>query len=182
MSRRTRKGWFAGSIALAALVPIFLGSCADRFAKHAPDEQCDAEEIRADRKTSAPRPDIALATFSFDGNMPGQVNFVFVQPDGSYDYVEQWEAGDPRMLESGPDEGWTWKVGCRMHRCPMPDGGHCCHQVCRDGGRARFAYEPADAFACMNSAAGGKYDSFVGGLRAGGMSELSVCDVAAGDP
>jgi hypothetical protein len=140
-----------------------------------PHPTCDAAEVPPDQTTSAPRPDIAQASFDFHGNNPEQREFVFLHDDGSYDYVERWDMGVPVDEDLQFPMGWDWKVDCRMHRCSLPDGTVCCHQRCRDGGASDVGYEAPDQFDCMNKADGGPYDWFLEGLRQGGMSELSEC-------
>lgn len=142
------------------------------------DQMCAAADVPSDKNTHVPRPDETSATFSFPGNEPEQIEYVFVHEDGSYDYVERWDVGIPNDLTLEVEVGWDWKVGCRMHVCPLPDGGACCHQICRDGGDSGLAYEPPDGFHCMNSMAGGQFDWFVEGLRDGGMDALDVCVAA----
>lgn len=95
---------------------------------------CDAREIPADATTQAPRPDETQASFSFPGNNPEQREFVFLHDDGSYDYAERWDLGVPDDTELQLEIGWDWKVGCRIHMCPLPEGTVCCYQRCEDGG------------------------------------------------
>jgi hypothetical protein len=157
------------AVAVVALVVLGCG----RSPK--PHPTCEAAEIPADPTTSAPRPDETRASFDFHGNNPEQREFVFLHGDGSYDYVERWDMGVPDDQEMQFAMGWDWKVDCRMHRCPLPDGTVCCYQSCRDGGASGVGYEAPDQFDCMNKADGGPYDWFLEGLRQGGMSELSEC-------
>jgi hypothetical protein len=161
------------SVAIPALLALLAACAGGGDPSESP--MCSALEVPNDKSTHVPRPDETAATFSFPGNMPEQREFVLVHEDGSYDYVERWDMGVPHHPEYQLKIGWDWKVGCRMHVCPMPDGATCCHQVCRDGGDEGAAYEPPEAFGCMNSAAGGEYDWFVEGLRAGGMDALAAC-------
>jgi len=140
-----------------------------------PHPTCEAREIPPDETTSAPRPNEAQASFYFHGNNPEQREFVFLHDDGSYDYAERWDMGVPDDDELQFAMGWDWKVDCRMHRCPLPDGTVCCFQTCRDGGASGVGYEAPDQFDCMNKADGGPYDWFLEGLARSGMSELSVC-------
>ena len=139
------------------------------------DSMCAAAEVPSNKNTHVPRPDETTATFSFPGNELEQIEYVIVHEDGSYDYVERWDIGIPGHLELEGEVGWDWKVGCRMHVCPLPEGGACCHQVCQDGGDSGVAYEPPDGFHCMNSTAGGEFDWFVEGMHEGGMEALAVC-------
>lgn len=164
------------STALFALFAL-VAACTGSSESPAPPPMCNATEVPADKGTHSPRPQEADATFSFPGNNPEQREFVIVHADGSYDYMERWDVGVPKDPALQVKVGWDWKVGCRMHLCPMPDGTTCCHQVCRDGGDSGAAYEPPDAFGCMNPAAGGKFDWFVEGLRDGGMKALDACGV-----
>jgi hypothetical protein len=161
----------AASIAALALA----AACAGGGEPSEDDRMCAAMLVQADKSTHAPRPDETAATFWFPGNRPEQREYFFVHEDGSYDYVERWDVGIPHDLEHEREVGWDWKVGCRMHVCPLPEGGACCHQICRDGGDSGVAYEPPDAFACMNASAGGEFDWFVEGLRDNGMDALDAC-------
>lgn len=163
-----------------ALVAILM-SCARAIGPPSEaDLLCAAAEVPSTKDTHVPRPDHELATFAFPGNAPEQLEYVFVHEDGSYDYIERWGIGIPGNLEHQREVGWDWKVGCRMHVCPLPDGGHCCHQVCEDGGDSGVVWEPPDSFHCMNSSAGGDYDWFVEGLRDGGMDALDACFAESG--
>lgn len=163
-------------VAFFALVAL-MAACAGGGEPSEQALMCSAAEVPADKRTHVPRPDEAAATFSFHGDEPEQRDFVFVHDDGTYDYVERWDLGVPGDPELQLKIGWDWKVGCRMHLCPMPDGVTCCHQTCRDGGHSGVGYEPPDAFGCMNSAAGGNFDWFIEGLRDGGMDALEACGV-----
>lgn len=162
------------STALVALVALG-AACSGGPKSPEPDPACAAVEVPADKRTHAPRPEVADAAFSFPGDVLEQRDFVVVHENGTYDYMERWDAGIPGDPELQRRIGWDWKVGCRMHLCPLPDGTTCCHQVCRDGGASGVGYEAPDAFGCMNSAAGGKYDWFIEGLRDGGMTALEAC-------
>jgi hypothetical protein len=166
----------AAIVALVALV----AACAGGGEPSEIGAMCSAAEIPNEKHTHVPRPDEHDATFSFPGNMPEQREYVFLHEDGSYDYVERWDVGIPNNPDLEVEVGWDWKVGCRMHVCPIPGGGACCHQVCRDGGDTGMAWEPPEAFSCMNSAAGGEYDWFIEGLRSGGVDALDACGVAPG--
>jgi hypothetical protein len=161
------------------LAPLLLlalcTACAGSSEPSEDDLLCAAELVQADKTTGVPRPDHTEATFSFPGDEPEQTEYVIVHPDGSYDYVERWDVGMPGDLDHEREIGWDWKVGCRMHVCPLPEGGACCHQVCRDGGASGVSWEPPDAFACMNASAGGGFDWFVAGLHGGGMDRLAAC-------
>jgi hypothetical protein len=174
--------WCGIMATLVIVISLSLTGCAEHATIPSGEPGCVAAEIPADRSSAVPRPEIRDASFSFHGNMPGQVDFVFAHPGGTYDYVERWEVGEPGHAIQDLKVGWDWKTGCRMHRCPMPDGSFCCHQDCGNGGHERLGFEPPDAFSCMNSAAGGKYDWFIAGLRDGGMSALDVCGVAPPKP
>jgi hypothetical protein len=140
-----------------------------------PHPGCETGELPPDETTSAPRPDESRASFSFHGNNPEQREFVFLHDDGSYDYAERWDMGVPEDEKLEFAMGWDWKVDCRMHTCPLPDGTVCCFQRCRDGGASGVGYEAPDQFDCMNKADGGPYDWFLEGLQRNGMSQLSVC-------
>jgi hypothetical protein len=95
-----------------------------------PHPTCDAAEVPPDPATSAPRPDIAQASFGFHGNNPEQREFVFLHDDGSYDSVERWDMGVPVDEDLQFPMGWDWKVDCRMHQCALPDGTVCCLPQC----------------------------------------------------
>jgi hypothetical protein len=52
-------------------------------------------EIAGEPVRDVPRPDEAVASFHFPGNMPEQREFVWRYADGSYDYAERWDVGIP---------------------------------------------------------------------------------------
>jgi len=138
-------------------------------------------EVAAESARDAPRPDEAVASFHFPGNMPEQREFVWRYADGSYDYAERWDVGIP---EEGwqVNLGWDWKVGCRVEVRVLADETTCCTQACSDGGDAGVGHEPPEAFSCMNGTAGGEYDWFLEGLHANEVGQLDDCFASEGPP
>lgn len=131
-------------------------------------------EIAGEPVRDAPRPDEAVASFHFPGNMPEQREFVWRYADGSYDYAERWDVGIPED-DWQVNLGWDWKVGCRMEVRVLADGTTCCTQACSGGGDAGVGHEPPRAFSCMNGTAGGEYDWFLEGLHANLVGGLDAC-------
>jgi len=140
---------------------------------------CAPAQIDADASQSAPRPPESEAGSTFSGNMPEQLEFVFIQPDGRYHYAERWDFGIPHDQRLQLNVGWDWKVHCQIERCEQPAGQVCCFQICEDGGNSGVTTEPPDQFGCMNAAAGGQYQWFLDGLQGAGIEGLEGC---AGPP
>jgi len=137
--------------------------------------RCDPIHQAADPGTRSERPDEDRASFFFHGSALEQREFVWLREDGRYDYAERWDWGVPGAGKLQVDIGWDWKVDCGIEQCTRSGGVACCYQVCRDGGATGAAYEPPDRFGCMNSAAGGRYQWFLDGLREGGVPGLEAC-------
>lgn len=177
------------STTLLALALATAGACSPRAASTAVDGAsphsatlptfCDAGHAPPDHSTQAKRPDEATASFFFPGSALEQREFVWLREDGLYDYAERWDWGVPGDATLQVDIGWDWKVGCQIERCRSSRGETCCYQVCEDGGHTGAAYEPPDRFDCMNESAGGRYQWFLDGLRAGGVAGLEGCGAAA---
>ena len=136
---------------------------------------CGPAELAADRSDSALRLDPEEADFSFSGDMPEQVEFVWIRPEGKYHYAERWNWGVAGEGDLQVSLGWDWKHECRIERCDLPNGNLCCFQVCEDGGNSGVAREPPDRFGCMNVAAGGGFQWFLNGLRKAGIEGLEGC-------
>ncbi len=129
----------------------------------------------ADPARRTPRPDQAIASFHFQGDLPDQREFVWLYPDGSYDYAERWDAGVPEDAALQVRLGWDWKTGCRMRVEHLEDGKACCTQACEGGGRSGVGHEPPESFGCMNRSAGGRFDWFLEGLREHCLRGLEAC-------
>lgn len=168
-----------GLLFCAAIVLGFpLAACQRKPSVHAP-AACTPAEIVADAAQSVPRPSEADASFTFPGNMPEQLEFVWIQPEGQYHYAERWDIGVPKDQRLQLNLGWDWKRDCRIESCEQPTGEVCCFQICADGGKSGVPTEPPDQFGCMNAAAGGRYQWFLDGLRGAGVEGLEGC---AGPP
>jgi hypothetical protein len=172
MARKQSRNRGRAAFVLLVTLALLLIACAKTNNDPA---ACEPGVVHADHSTDAPLPEESSASFHFPGNMPEQREFVWLRGDGRYDYAERWHYGVPgdKALQGGM--GWDWKTGCRMKMCPLPDGSTCCYQVCVDGGDSGVGMEPPEQFACMNSAAGGRYDWFIDGLLENGMSRLEAC-------
>lgn len=166
--------------ALSLLLGLALTACQPAPAAHEA-RICSPEERAADESSSAPRPPEAEATSSFPGNMPEQVEFVWIKPTDRYHYAERWNIGVADVNPLQLNMGWDWKVNCRIERCEQPGGRVCCYQVCADGGKHGVPTEPPDQFGCMNASAGGRYQWFLDGLHEAGIQGLEGCAGPASD-
>ena len=162
--------WFGAALISSCL----LGACHKEPVVQAADS-CGPLEIPADATISAPRPEEAEADFTFPGNMPEQLEFVWIQPEGQYHYAERWNLGVAKVDRLQVNMGWDWKVSCQIERCEKPTGEICCFQTCENGGKNGVPTEPPDRFGCMNESAGGRYQWFLDGLRAAGIEGLEGC-------
>jgi hypothetical protein len=127
---------------------------------------CLPDYLRADPATSVPRPD-GPGGRPFAGDFDGQLEHVWLEGN-TYSYSERWDAGvigDWSLMNMG----WDWKVGCRMHVCPLTAGEVCFYQECSDGGASGRGYEAPDRFGCMNASVGGQFQWFLDGLRESGV-------------
>ena len=136
---------------------------------------CVPERVSLDPATSAPGLDLGEADADFVGDVHGLREHVRVHADGSYDYVETWSVGVAPFWEI-VTIGSDWKVGCRIHRCELPDGRRCCWQECVDGGDRGLAYEGPDRFTCMNRSTGAIFQWFLDGLAESGVPGLEGCE------
>jgi len=136
---------------------------------------CEPAELEADASDSVPRPSEVETAFTFPGNMPDQLEFVWVRPKNQYHYAERWDLGVADVDRLQLNMGWDWKVDCRIERCEKPTGQVCCFQVCGNGGKSGVPTEPPDHFGCMNAAAGGRYQWFLNGLYDAGIEGLEGC-------